>query len=143
VLGVAAAAIVGVTASDTGTHTSNPPNATRPPGAATTTSPRPTVPHTTTPPTTNLPVPTTLGELAALLATPDNRYGAQQPALRERLLRLIDAHPGHEARDTSALTRDVSRWASTGQLDPAIANDTIALLADLPQGPGKHGRKQD
>jgi serine/threonine-protein kinase len=142
-LGVAVATIVGITASGIGTDTSNPPNATRPTDATTTASPTSTVPRATAPTTTNLPTPATLAELVALLATPDNRYGAQQQALRERLLHLIDAKPGHEAKNTSALTRDVSRWASTGQLDSTIANDTIALLAGVPQAPGKHGKERD
>jgi eukaryotic-like serine/threonine-protein kinase len=128
-LAVAAAAIFAIHAANNGAANLQHATSTTGPDANTTSTTQPT---TTVSPTTT-PRPTSLNELVALLATSDNRYGVQQQALRNRLLELLASNPGQQARLASGLRRDVTRWASTGQLDPVIANETVGLLAGRPQ----------
>jgi serine/threonine-protein kinase len=107
--------------------------------AVATTAPTLTVPPTTTPssiPASAAPpqrararhIPHNISELAALLATPGARYGIQQQALRARLLALAASNHGQFPKQAAALARDVQRWAATGQLDPAIANEAVQVL---------------
>jgi serine/threonine protein kinase len=132
VLAAGAAVLLGIDATDHGTSSAQTTTTTT--DSAANAAPPTSGPTTTvaSPPTTT-PVPRSLTELIALLSTPGNRFGVQQQALRARLLALIDRGQNQHGKNVSALSRDVNRWASTGQLDPAIANDTRALLAGLPQ----------
>ena len=132
VLAVAAAVLLGIGAADHGTPSAQSSTSTT--DSVANAAPPTSGPSTTvaSPPTTT-PAPRSLTELIALLSTPGNRFGIQQHALRARLLALIDHGRKQQGRNASALSRDVTRWASTGQLDPAIANDTVALLAAVRQ----------
>ena len=141
VLGIGAGAVLGIATSTTDPNASNPPRATGRTDTPGSTVPRTTAPPTTIPPTTTtLPSPSTLAELAAALDVPDGRYGAQQQTLRDRLLNLVDRNHGKEAKGSVELARDVSRWASAGQLDPVIANDAIRLLGALQPSPAQRGK---
>jgi hypothetical protein len=142
VLSVGAAAVLAVATSTTDMNASNPPRATGHTDTSESTVPRTAATPTTTipPTTTTLPRPSTLAELAAALDVPNGRYGAQQQTLRDRLLNLVDRNHGQEPKGSVELARDVSRWASAGQLDPIIASDAIRLLGALQPSPGQRGK---
>ncbi|HZP29570.1 MAG TPA: protein kinase [Acidimicrobiia bacterium] len=114
------------------------------PAVTTTTVERVTTvpPRDSTPPTTS-PRPRTLGELVSALAAGGSRYGSREEALRLALLRLLDGKPRDVSKRAAELARQVTRWASAGELDPVIAGTATQLLASLVSTPEKHGEGRD
>jgi serine/threonine protein kinase len=83
---------------------------------------------TTTPPTTTAPVPDTIDELIALLATDPGAFGEKGEDL---LQKLTDVQAKQDPEEANKLIEEIGKWVGEGQLDREIGSLAQQLLMPL------------
>ncbi|MDQ3538437.1 MAG: protein kinase [Actinomycetota bacterium] len=86
----------------------------------------------TSEPATEPPLPTTLPELAVLLAdSPAGTYGRRQDDLAEGIARLLERPESEQGEEAVELRDDVREWVADGELTPEAGDLALALLEPL------------